>query len=271
MKYIQTFILLLLAPLVTAAPDTFLNNGVTAHRGDSGNYPQNTLPAFKSALALGVDWIELDIFMTRDKHIVVIHDATTEKVGERTLRISETDYAALKTLDVAHAFRTRNKLTIEECPPARIPLLSEVLTLMKTQDKTRISIQPKQPIVDEAMDLINTMDAQAWVGFNDGDLAKMARVKELAPAIPVFWDRGPTLTLSNDIAIAKEHGFEVLVYQYTTITKESIQTLHNAGFGSGAWTVNDSADLKHLLNLGVHRIYTDYPGLLLILKAERKD
>ncbi len=271
MKYIQTIILLLLAPLVTAAPNSFLNNGVTAHRGDSGSYPQNTLPAFESALALGVDWIEIDIFMTLDNQIVVCHDTTTEKVGERALRISETDYAELKAIDVAHAFRTRNKLTIEECPPARIPLLSEVLTLMKTQDKTRVSIQPKQAIVDEAIDLINAMDAQAWVGFNDGDLAKMARVKELAPTIPVFWDRGPTLSINNDIAIAKEHGFEALIHQFTTITQESVQTLHDAGLESGAWTVNDPAELTRLLDLGVYRIYTDYPDILLELKKARKE
>ena len=67
------------------AREGFLNNGVTAHRGNAAEYPENTLPAFESALALGVDWIELDIYRTKDGALAVIHDADTARVGDRTV------------------------------------------------------------------------------------------------------------------------------------------------------------------------------------------
>ena len=60
----------------------FLINGVTAHRGDSGDYPENTLRAFRSALQVGVDWMECDIYKTSDGKIVVVHDRDTERVGD---------------------------------------------------------------------------------------------------------------------------------------------------------------------------------------------
>jgi hypothetical protein len=70
-------------PSSAAEPDaSFLNNGVTAHRGNSGDYPENTLPAFESGIEVGADWIELDIFRTKDGKLVVIHDKTTARTGD---------------------------------------------------------------------------------------------------------------------------------------------------------------------------------------------
>ncbi|GEM_PF-3682341 len=74
----------------------FKPNGVTAHRGNSSEYPENTIPAFKSALSLGVDWIELDAYKTTDGHIVVIHDTDTSRVGDRDLQVSSVTYEEVK-------------------------------------------------------------------------------------------------------------------------------------------------------------------------------
>ncbi len=63
------------SPTVT----TFLDNGVTAHRGNSAEYPENTLPAFKSGIELGADWIELDVFRTKDGKLGVIHDRGVDR------------------------------------------------------------------------------------------------------------------------------------------------------------------------------------------------
>jgi hypothetical protein len=69
--------------------------GVTAHRGNSADYPENTMPAFKSALSLGVDWIELDIYKTKDGKILVTHDAETGIVSNRNYKISHTRFEEL--------------------------------------------------------------------------------------------------------------------------------------------------------------------------------
>ena len=249
-------------------PDRFLRNGVTAHRGNSGEFPENTMPAFRSGIEIGADWLELDIFRTKDGKLVVIHDRTTGRVGDQDLVVPESTYAELLAIDVATDFRRRHGKSVAECPPERIPLLEEVLRLVVEQDRTRVSIQPKMDCVADAVALVKELGAERWVGFNDGNLQYMAEVKRLAPEIPVFWDRGET-DIDRDIRIAEEHGFEALVLHHSTVTAEKVEKIQAAGLEAGAWTVNDRETMERLLDMGVERLYTDFPRLLFDLKAQR--
>ncbi|HAW27340.1 MAG TPA: hypothetical protein DCY03_04355, partial [Planctomycetaceae bacterium] len=110
-----------------------------------------------------------------------------------------------------------------------------------------------------------------WVGFNDGNLNYMSQVKQLAPTIPVFWDRGADTDLDADIKIAKQRGFEALILNYKGITPEKVQKIKAASLEPGAWTVNNPAVMKQLLKQGIERIYTDDPSLLLQLKSHHSD
>lgn len=246
----------------------FLENGVTAHRGNSGEEPENTLRAFRSALELGVDWLELDIFRTADGQIVVTHDAHTGRLGDKKLVVAESTYDQLKEVDVATDFRRRHGKTIEECPPARMPLLEEVLELVKTQRHTRLSIQPKVDCITEAIAIIRRMESEPWAGFNDGKLEFMAKVKRLAPEIPVFWDRGMS-NIDEDLKAAKQHGFEAIILHHAAVTPEKVAKIQGAGLKVGAWTVNDEATMRRMLELGIEQIYTDHPRKLFELKGER--
>ncbi len=247
---------------------SFLRNGVTAHRGNSGSFPENTIPALESGIDVGADWIELDIFRTRDGQLVVIHDQTTKRVGDQDRVVAESTYQQLSKIDVATDFRRRNGKSVEECPVERIPLLKEVLQRVMTQNRTRVSIQPKMDCVADAVALIKEMNAERWVGFNDGNLDYMTEVKQLDPTIPVFWDRGKETDIDQDITIAQRHGFEALVLHHEGVTAEKVQKIKAAGITVGAWSVNDPETMKRLLELGVERIYTDHPQLLLSLIAE---
>lgn len=272
LAFILLIVCSLLDPTVqTSAADggqelRFLQNGVTAHRGNSGAHPENTLPAFRSGVAVGADWIELDIFLTKDGQLVVTHDQTTGRVGDKNLDVAGSTYEELKTVDVATDFRKRHQLTKKECPPARMPLLEEVLKMIKQQHKTRVSIQPKADCVKEAVALVKQLNMEPWVGFNDGNLNYMTQVKQLAPEIPVFWDRGADTDLEADINIAQQRGFAALVLHHQGITAEKVRKIKSAGLEPGAWTVNDPSLMKQLLTQGVQRIYTDEPTLLLQLK-----
>lgn len=240
-------------------PDQFLRNGVTAHRGNSSEFPENTLPAFASGIAVGADWIELDLFQTRDGKLVVTHDRTTGRVGDRNLDVTQSTYAELLAVDVATGFRRATGNTVESCPPQKMPLLEEVLRLVMQQQRTRVSLQPKMNCVPAAVALVKSLKAERWVGFNDGNLELMAQVKKLAPDIPVFWDRGGQTDLAQDLRIAREHGFESLVLHYSGITPEKVLAIKSAGFEVGAWTVNDPALFERLHREGVQRFYTDTP------------
>ncbi len=235
----------------------FLHNGVTAHRGSSLEHPENTLRAFRHALELGADWIELDIFSTADGHLVVHHDATTAATSDRDLAIGASSLEDLRQLDVAHRFRETHGHSPEACPPERMPLLSEALDLILTQRRTRLSIQPKDDSVEAAIRLIGEKGAQSWCGFNDGSLAKMRRVKELAPELTVLWDRPAQCDLDADLATARECGFEALVIHQDGVDGDAIARVKAAGFQVGAWTVNDPAKRRELFALGIDRLYTD--------------
>ncbi len=243
----------------------FLKNGVTAHRGNSGEFPECTLPAFQSGIAVGADWLELDVLLSRDGKLVVIHDRTTGRVGDRDLEVTKSTYAELSEVDVATDFRKRHQKTLADCPKARMPLLEEVISLVMTQRRSRLSIQPKMDCVAEAIKLIKRLGAQEWVGFNDGNLQYMSKVKQLAPEIPVFWDRGNS-DLAQDLLIARRHGFEALVLNHQVLTAEKVRMIQQAGFEAGVWTINREADLRRFLKMKVDRIYTDYPARLLALK-----
>ncbi len=245
----------------------FLTNGVTAHRGDSGNYPENTMAAIDSAIALGADWVEIDIFKTADDVIVVSHDATTERFADAILTVADSTLSQLQALDVATGLRREKGLPRELCPPATMPTLEQVLTRIQMQHGTRLSIQPKMAIVDETIALIRKLKAEAWVGFNDGDLAKMSRVKELAPEIPVFWDRFKESPLAEDLKTAQERGFEALVPHVGALNAEVVAMMKDGGVEVGAWTVNDEKTMAWILDMGVDRIYTDYPERLLAVKG----
>lgn len=253
-----------------AAEETFLKNGVTAHRGNSGEFPENTIPAFKNGIEAGADWIELDVLLTNDGRLVVSHDATTGRVGDQSLEIARSDYQQLLTVDVATDFRKRHNQTIQACPPGRIPLLQDVLELVVQQHRTRVSIQPKMDCVGEIISLVRKRNAENWVGFNDGNLEWMSEVKRLAPAIPVFWDRGPQTNIDEDIKIVKMKGFESLIIRADGLTIEKVQKIQAAGLQAGAWTVNNVEEMSRLLKIGVDRIYTDYPQRLLELQLQRQ-
>ncbi len=252
---------------IDIAPAGFRNNGVTAHRGNSGEYPECTMAAFRSGIESGADWIELDVLRTRDGKLVVIHDLSTGRVGDRNLEVMKSAYAELLKVDVATDFRKRRGKTLEECPPARIPLLADVLELVMTQRRTRVSIQPKMDCVADAVALVRRMGAEQWAGFNDGNLDYMSEVKRLAPEIPVFWDRGMS-DLAEDLEIARRRGFEALVLNEKALTPEKVRQIQAAGFEAGVWTVNSETDLRRFLKMNVDRIYTDYPRRLLRIKRE---
>lgn len=245
----------------------FLNNGVTAHRGDSTAHPENTLSAIQSALALGVDWIEVDVHRSSDGGLMVIHDETTGRVAGEDLKVADSTVSELRALDVSTGFRAARGLDEAACPPEAMPTLRQVLMLIVRQDKTRLSIQPKADVVEAVVALVKEVKAEPWVGFNDGDLAKMKQVKALAPELPVFWDRPAAFNLTEDIATATANGFEAMVVHADGVTPDVVTAIAAAGLEPGAWTVNDPETMQKLLAMGVKRLYTDAPALQLKLKG----
>lgn len=247
-------------------PFEIVTNGVTAHRGNSAEYPENTLIAYESALSLGVDWIEIDLLKTRDGKLVAIHDYTTLRAGNFNIKIDEVNYDELRKVDIAYRFREKRKLSFQICPKMHVPLLCEILPLIKSQYKTRVSLHPKISIVEESLLMIKKLDASKWVGFNGVELEYMSMVKTFDRSIPVFFDRFQSDIL-QDIAWAKEHGFESIVMHDSQVSKSNIESIHDAGLLAGCWTIDDPVLMSTYLRMGIDIIYTNDPRRLLAIKG----
>lgn len=257
--------------LVAEASDQrgFLHNGVTAHRGNSSEFAENTLPAIRSAMELGVDWVEIDVHRTRDGKLVVIHDGTTNRVGDKSLVVAEATCEELRKVDVATEFRRRQGKSLDTCPPQHVPLLEEIIEIIQQQQRTRLSIQPKVDCVAEVAAFVRRLGAERWVGFNDGNLDYMTEARRLLPKSPIFWDRGES-DIAADIRTAKEHGFTSLVLHHNAVTRDKVEQIKKAELEPGAWTVNDRDLMTRLLDLGIQRLYTDDPRRLLAVQAARR-
>ena len=268
LRFSLLFILFAALTSFDSAPAQTAVNGVTAHRGDSAGRPENTLDAFRSGIEMGCDWIETDVYKTADGRLVLCHDPTTGRTAERDLRIAESTLDELRALDMAAVFRSSKKLDETACPKQQIPTLEEALDLIMTEKKARLSLQPKDNCVDDIVRVVREKEAEDWVGFNDGNLAKMSRAKELLPETVIFWDRHHP-DLARDIPIAAERKFYALVLHQSDVTPEAAQIIHDAGLVPGAWTVNDESTMKRFLDLGIARIYTDNPKMLFRVMADR--
>lgn len=242
--------------------------GVTAHRGNSVEFPENTLPSFQGGIDAGADWVELDIRKTKDGQIVISHDADTKRTTGVELVIPNATFQELEQLDVAAEFRKAKGLTLSQCPVQRMPLLKDAVQLFMKQKRTHVSMHLKVDCVTEALAIIKEIHAEQMVGFNDSGLDYVSKAKKLAPAIPIFWDRLPTTNIDEDIKVAKERGFETIVMHYSGVTQENVDKIKAAHLKTGAWTVDDRPTLEKMLKLGIERIYTDDPKLLITIKKE---
>ncbi len=244
-----------------------MHSGVTGHRGNVERFPENTLASFSSAIDLGVDWLELDIRLTKDGRLAVIHDADTGRVGGIEMEVASSTFAELSKVDAAALFRKEHGLSLQACPPQRIPLLEDVLRLLLSKPGPRLSIQPKSACVDAALALVKRMCAESRIGFNDGDIEKLLAVKRFDRRIPVFYD---LYDQDMDAAIdaALNGGFECIVVHCGHLDEACARKIIAAGLAAGAWTVNDEASMRRFLLMGVERFYTDRPEALIRLKME---
>lgn len=238
----------------------FRQNGITAHRGNSGDFPENTIPAFREGIACGADWLELDVHQTADGHLVVCHDATTGQTADQAVVIGNSTWAQLRELDMSCGFRRMHGATVDACPATGMPLLREVLELAMAQSKTRVSIQPKADCVPAIVALVRELRAGPWIGFNDGNVQTLIQARKLLPEAWVFLDTGPGgPSIETHIRTALACGFQAIVMHHSTVTAKAAESVRAAGLEPGSWTINEPNLMWQLLNVGIKRMYTDYP------------
>ena len=231
---------------------------IYAHRGNMSQFPENTMAAFQSAISLGCPWIELDIQKTKDGYLVVTHDESSIRVTGVNKIISQTNYEELKQLNFGNFFNDNQIHTL--------PLLSEVFDSIKNT-QVKVSIQPKaNGLVLPSIQLAKKFRVFEQIAFNDINCEYLIEAKLYDKNIPVHWDRLPGTELETDLYIAKQFGFETLMYLNEAITPEKVKQVQAKGFNMGACVVNDIEDFKKYLDWGITHYYTDYPKEFLAIK-----
>jgi glycerophosphoryl diester phosphodiesterase len=243
-----------------------------AHRGASGHYPENTMAAFKAARDLGVPYIELDVHMTRDGEIVVIHDEDLPRIAGREGTIRELNFAEVAAADAGYNFAVNGNFPFRGAG-LHVPRLVDVLTAFP---ECRFIIEVKQttPQLAEAMlKAVERAKMRRRILVASEHHAQLNQVRALAPDIPTSFSSTEVQSLLQSLVPGGEPcrtGGDALeippeYYSWKFVTPESVSAAHRLGVEVHVWTVNAQYEMREMLALGVDGIMTDYPERLLTL------
>lgn len=238
-----------------------IGNGIFAHRGNMSVFPENTMESFISAIEEGADWIELDIQKTKDGHLVVTHDLSTERVTNEKFIVTNSNLIDLKKLNFG--------INAKDNKFYELPVLGDVFQLINKYKKIKVTIQPKNNgLIKDTIQLADKFNVLNNIAFNDINCEYLIEAKQIYPQIPVFWDRLPNTDFETDLFIAHQFNFDCLMYLKEGLNNEKTQKIKQEGFVAGACVVNDLNEMINFIEMGVDAFYTDYPGILFKLKNQ---
>ncbi len=217
---------------------------IFGHRGSSGTAPENTLQAFRQAMAAGADGIELDVQATADGIAVVIHDSDLSRTTNGAGRIQSLTLAEVQQLDAGGG--------------ERVPTLDEIVGLLA--GAMTIDLEIKQPdIEDVVLEVLHRHPSADWFisCFKWGVLQHVRQLDSSAS----LW---PLATVADEalFTIAAELRSPGLALRHTAYTEEVAERCAAAGLEVGVWTVNDPKQGGRLKQLGASVLMTDYPAMM---------
>ncbi|MCG3084207.1 glycerophosphodiester phosphodiesterase [Anoxybacillus sp. LAT_35] len=231
---------------------------IYAHRGFSGEYPENTMISFQRAYELGVDGIELDIQMTKDGELVVIHDECIERTTDGIGYVKDFSFRQLRQLDAGSWFHPR-------FAGERIPALAEVLDWLSDQERAIIlNIELKNGIInyDRMEEKLLTLlhSYRSWrhhIVCSSFSIGSLYRIHQLDPhvnkAMLVEGSQCDVLDFAYAINVKEIHGdWNFLMSQKGEEASKKVEIC--------VYTVNDKFLLNELINRDVKAVMTDFPN-----------
>ncbi len=270
MPYAFVFMLMLAANPI----DDFMRPGgrarVIAHRGFSGVAPENTLAAVRKAIDVGADMFELDVLLSKDGRVVVIHDDTLERTTDGEGPVSTRTLEELRALDAGSWFNP-------EFAGERIPTLEETLELAKDRILVNIEIkteavtdQAHGGIVDKTLELVRRLDMMDQIVVSSFDPRALAHARELEPGVKTasLYNAELQEDLSPEEVMAEvaSNGFNLSRKQ---VDESIVEACHQLERPVAVYTVNEINEMERILDLGADAIFTDYPDRLLEVLGNR--
>ena len=251
-----------LATVMAAGPATL----VAAHRGGAALWPENSLLAFRSALALGVDALELDLHLTADGEVVVLHDPSLDRTSTGT--------GAVRDLKIADLAAVRLKTREGAVTAERVPTFAQVLDLVAPTSaellpeiKVDANRQRYDGIEEKVLALIRARGLRSRTTIQAFQVETIRRLRELEPKArtmllvargDVERDRARP---AEAVRRARELGATDLGMNHRLIDTDVMSAARAAGIRVAAWTPNEEADIRRMVELGVDMVMSDRPDL----------
>jgi glycerophosphoryl diester phosphodiesterase len=237
---------------------------LAAHRGGSLLWPENSLLAFRNALALGADFIEFDVHLSRDGEVMVIHDATLDRTTTGAGPVRDHSVAELKALRLKDRSGTVTAETV--------PTLDEVVEVA-ARAKRRMLLEIKVDagkarypgIEEKVLAILDRHAMTASTVVMSFEAPTWRRVRELRPEVAtcaLYSARTLARTsLSAELDTLRAAGVRFIGVEHTVVDAAAVKQAQEAGIGLGAWTVNSPADMQQMIGAGVTILITDQPDV----------
>ena len=221
---------------------------LTGHRGAAKLEPENTLLSIQKAIDLGVDQIEIDVHLTHDQHLVVIHDTTVDRTTDGQGAIADFTLAEVKQLDAGKG--------------ERIPTLQEVMDIVR--GKVILQIELKGPDTAEPVLLTvrqNSMENEVLLTSFVHDRLREAHRLNPNLRLGALWADPPPDACEQAI----DMGAEAIHIQHLNIDTQLVQKAHAHGLQIRAWNPDTVEEIQRVVDLGVDAIGSNRPDLLIAI------
>jgi glycerophosphoryl diester phosphodiesterase len=252
---------------------------IQGHRGARGNYPENTLVAFKFALDNNIDNLELDLQLTKDNILVIHHDNNTNSNicinGNGNIPIKSLTHEEIKKYDCGS--KQNNKFPNQiRVPNEKIPTFKELLDMIRTnyynrniklnvEIKTTKELDTYEEVKKFAETLINIIHDYGLIKstiIQSFDERALKYVRQIEPNIKTSFLIEEIKIDDKIILLAKSLDVQIISPDYLLLTKENVHMMHTNGFEVLPWTVNDIKDLQKMIEYNVNGIISDYPTIM---------
>lgn len=241
---------------------------IIGHRGASAVAPENTMAAFREAIAVGADGIEFDVRLTRDGVPVVIHDSSLRRTGGLPHRVAELTASELAKIDVGSWFA-------RSFANETVPSLAELFTLFQSNNST-LYLEMKcdspaeyAPLAEACCRMIGEYDFKERVIVECFQLPALKVVREINSDIKTVALFEPSISnpsvLSDQSIInkAKDVGAVALALHHRLARKSLVEKAKDAGMHVAVWTVDDPSWIERARSIGIDALITNNPAKLI--------
>ena len=232
---------------------------IFAHRGFSGKYPENTMLAFEKAVEIGVDGIELDVHLTKDNEIVIIHDEDIKRTCDGEGLVKDMTLEELRRFDASATFRGQYGF-------CGIPTLREYFELVKdtpiiTNIELKTGVYEYHTIEQRVIDMVREFGLSDKIIFSSFNHFTVKRCEEIAPEIKRGFLTGDWLYDFGKYTA--ERNVQCCHPWHVSLSEETVKEMHDAGCEINTWTVNEYEDIKKLSAWGVDSLIGNFPDRMI--------